>query len=269
MYIDPIPAKEESDIQIETPGEEPEQPSQEISPEETIEKLKDPNFLPTREQITSTFTEWGQFLAFCSDKKNGMIYEFLNEEYLNALVGYFVNRVQEIGASLEKPLVILEICAGNGRLSHFLRKKLEERVPGLTKVIATDSGEKMIKNNFAVEKMRHDEAIEKHNPDIVICSWMPVWTDLTKEIRKCNTVQEYILIGEDDYGCCGDSWDTWGKSSDNRIPAYRKDGFRRKDLWDLCKLQICRTDIPEERREYSHSRTVSFKRQATKPGEII
>ena len=45
------------------------------------------------------------------------------------------------------------------------------------------------------------------------------WTD---EIRKCESVEEYILIGEADGGCCGDAWRTWGIEASDIIVMLRK-----------------------------------------------
>jgi hypothetical protein len=95
---------------------------------------------------------------------------------------------------------------------------------------------------------------------------MPYQEDWTKDIRMCDRVKEYILIGETDYGCCGDHWETWGKSwpwgvddeGGEKIPPYEVDGFGRKDLDELSDLQVCRTDSPGN---YHHSKTVSFKRK--------
>lgn len=244
----------------------PQQPERELTPDELRERLRDPNFLPTHEQITKAFTNWDQWYQFCRDKENP-VFEFFNEEYLNAFADYFVDKIQEHGASEERPLVILEIGAGNGRLSHFLRQKLEERAPGQIKVIATDSGEWSLKSNFPVEQLKHDEAMEKYSPDIVVFSWMPYKEDSSKDIRKFDSVQEYILIGETDGGCCGDKWETWGRQSwswdedekeGKKIPPYEADGFEREYLADLSDLQICRADEPGN---YDHSGTVSFKRK--------
>jgi len=256
----------EGEVEQAKPSEEsPQQPERELTPEELRERLRDPNFLPTREQITKAFTNWEQWIKFCFDEEKP-VYEFLNEEYLNALADYFVGKIQEYGASEERPLVILEIGAGNGRLSHFLQQKLEEKAPGQTKVVATDSGAWTLKSDFPVEQLDHKKAIKKYRPDIVICSWMPYQKDWTKDIRMCDRVKEYILIGETDGGCCGDEWETWGQSwsrdeddeGGKKIPPYEVDGFGREDLDELSGLQVCRTDNPGS---YYHSRTVSFKRK--------
>ncbi|MEA2097557.1 MAG: hypothetical protein U9P70_00550 [Patescibacteria group bacterium] len=254
----------EGEIEQVKPSEEsPQQPERKLTPDKLREKLCDPNFLPTHKQITKAFTNLEQWVEFCFDEEKP-VFEFFNEEYLNAFADYFVGKIQEYGANEERPLVILEIGAGNGRLSYFLQQKLEERAPGQTEVIATDSGEWTLKSDFPIEQLKHDEAIEKHSPDIVVFSWMPYQEDSSEDIRKFDSVQEYILIGETDGGCCGNEWETWGWSfyddeeDGEKVPPYEADGFKREDLDDLSDLQICRTDYHGR---YHHSKTVSFKRK--------
>lgn len=247
---------------VEPPKETPQQTQKELTPDELQKKLRDPNFLPTHEQITKAFTHWRQWHQFCFDKERP-VFEFFNEEHLTALADYFVGKIKEHGASEERPLVILEIGAGNGRLAHFLQQKLEERAPRQTKVIATDSGAWLsVQRDFPVEQLQHDEAMEKYRPDIVICSWIPYKKDFSKDIRKFDSTKEYVLIGEVDGDLCGHDWETWGGSwcSEGRgkIPPYEADGFEREDLDYLSKLQICRTDDPGS---YWRSKTVSFKRK--------
>ena len=234
---------------------------------ELREKLRDPHFLPTQEQAICAVSAWEQmdhspyqtFFDVCNEDG---IFEFFNEEHLNALSDYFVTKISEYGGSNEKPLIILEIGAGNGRLSYFLQKMLEEKVPGQVKVIATDSGDWNLKNDFPVEQLKHDEAMEKYNPDIVVFSWMPYCEDSSKEIRQCPSVKEYILIGESDGGCCGDETETWGCGEPEGEASYEVDGFEREDL-ELSNLNICRTDYPgfDGHRLARHSSTVSFRRK--------
>jgi len=242
-----------------TKEHEEEQAEKELTSEELREKLRDPNFLPTREQTINAFTNHEEWEEFCFDEEEP-VYDLYNKEYLNAFTDYFVDRIGEYGASKEKPLVILEIGAGNGRLSHFLEEELNQKVSGQVKVIATDSGEDAIKADFSVEQLKHDEAMEKYKPDIVIFSWMPYGEDSSKDIRKVDSVQEYILIGEAENGCCGDDWETWGNQIfDEEIPPYEVDGFQKEKLDDLSELQICRTDRMPGR--INNSATVSFKRK--------
>ncbi len=252
-------------VQVKPSEESPQQLERELTPDGLRERLRDPNFLPTHKQITKAFTNRKQWNQFCFNEENP-VFEFFNEEYLNAFADYFIGKIQEYGINEERPLVILEIGAGNGRLSHFLRQKLEERAPGQTKVVATDSGAWTLKSDFSVEQLKHDEAMEKYSPDIVVFSWMPYREDSSKDIRKFDSVQEYILIGETDGGCCGDHWETWGQFwslnddeiDGEKIVPYEADGFEREDLDDLSYLQICRTD---NLGDYFHSSTVSFKRK--------
>lgn len=238
-----------------------------LSPKELRERLTDPNFLPTHKQIEialPTLREWASFFMK-KDTPPLDVFELLNEEYLDALSDYLVEKITEYGASKENPLLILEIGAGDGRLSHFLRQKLEKKAPGLTKIIATDSGEWGLKSHFPVEKLKHDEALKKYDAQVVLCSWMPWGVDQTEDIRRCKKTREYILIGESDGGQCGDNWKTWGikayddPSEDRQVPPYKAEGFEKKDMGDLRKHQVCGTDYPGE---FRHSTSVSFKRIA-------
>ena len=241
--------------------------NKELSPQEIREKLKDPSYLPTHREIDRTFKskdfisrEWSDF---CFDEQNP-VFEFLNEEFLNAFSDYLSQRAKELGASEEAPITVLEVGAGNGRLTYFLQKKLEERLPGQVKVVASDSGKWGIKTAFPVDVIEHKEALKKYKPKIVVFSWMPYGEDYTADMRAETSVEEYLLIGETDGGCCGNEWETWGSSygNDEEVPPYKADGFMRSDLEDLSSQQICRTDQPSQ--GYYHSSTVSFERKVPK-----
>jgi len=224
----------------------------------SIEDFNNPNFLPTHAQIQEFFRTEQQWRGFFSNKP---IYEFLNEEYLDALAEYIESKISEYRTSQNTPSRILEVGAGNGRLSHFLRIKLEQRVPSQTQIFVTDSGEWNLSADFPVEQIDHKQALEKYNPDIVIFSWMPNNIDCSKDFRAYPGVKEYILIGESDYGSCGDQWETWGNTwdyEDHDVTPYQEDGFERFNLPMLKRWQICRND---RHRWYRHSDTVSFRRQ--------
>ena len=243
----------------------------ELTPGELREKLKDPSFLPSHKDIFHVFgSKPGKgWLDFCFDKINP-VFEFLNEEFLESFSDYLSKRSESLGATKDSPITILEVGAGNGRLSHFLQKKLESKIPGKVKVIATDSGGWNIKTSFPVEKIDHKEALEKYQPKIVIFSWMPLREDYTNDFRATKSIEEYILIGETD--CCGDGWKTWGNphSYDNNgrakkikkeVAPYIADGFELEDIADVSKKQICRTDLHTDLSiDGSHSHTMSFKR---------
>jgi len=227
----------------------------------SIEDFKNPKFLPTHKQIYNFFQTQKQWEEFCFNDKFP-VFEFLNQEYLDALTDYLESRVSEYQTDPNQPLRILEVGAGNGRLSHFLRQRLDQRLPSQTQIFATDSGEWNLSTDFPVEQIDHIKALAKYNPDIVIFCWMPYQTDSTQDFRSCPSVKEYILIGETDYGCCGHEWMTWGKKwdfEDHDQKPYHIDSFERFDLQDLGRLQICRTD---QLLDWRHSGTVSFRRQS-------
>ena len=196
--------------------------------------------------------------------------------------------------SWDEPWTVLELGAGNGKLSHFLKEELLRREGGehgeRVRVEATDSfgwglktgnavtGGSFIDSSFAaVEDMDYKRALEKYAPTVVLVSWMPQGEDWTKDIRATASVKEYVLVGEADDGCCGDNWHTWGnhaffsptdgpkariggdtaEAAAPEVPPYVADGWTRHDLGDLSDLQLCRFDSEEF---VGNSRTVVFRR---------
>ncbi len=178
-----------------------------------LEKLEDTSYLPTRGEIIEAFgAHANELLTFCHEN---YIFEFWNREYIQALAEYINTRKATIKAKGE--MVVLEIGAGNGKLTHYLNKFTNDDI----RVMAIDSGEWGLDENiFPVEKFSHKEAIKKYQPDLVICSWMPRGIDLTPDFPS-----EYILIGIPDYCATREVWD------------------RGVILENLRKLQICRTDM--------------------------
>lgn len=235
--------------------------------DELREKLRDPKYLPSGREIIGAFPPGGDYYKarrewdeFCRDEQHP-VFEFLNQEYIEALANYLEQRTKELKATRDESVIILEVGAGDGRLAHFLEQELNEK--GLdVKMIATDNGEKGIKPVFPVERLNYKEALQKYKPTIVICSWMPLKQDWTADFRATQSVEEYLLIGEVDMGCCGDKWFTWGRAwlpgHEGKTPPYEAESFERRDLSEFSKLQICRTDRPGY---YGLSYTVSFRRQ--------
>jgi hypothetical protein len=252
---------------------------------ELFSRLKDPFYLPSFAEVE----------ALCSNAHPGSthqlhlthydyqiawqelfyptttVFELITKEYIEDLTQYIIARHN--GQPGKK--ILLEIAAGDGRLSHFLRNSLNRYAPGEYTVIATDNGEWEIRRTFEVEILSHHLALAKYHPDIVICSWMPHMVDLTQEIRDQSSVEEYILVGEDDGGCCGGKWFTWGmpvtssgimkhnsgSKTTPLIPPFRADGFERFDIEDSFSVpQVCTSDSHDN---YFHSTTVSFRRLAT------
>lgn len=248
----------------------------ELTLEEMRKKLRDPSFLPSYRALSKLLkelvvhrhnSEWEKWYNLVYDKKNP-IFEIWTKEYIHALGSYLAQRTEELGGTEENPTVILEVGAGNGRLTHFLQEKMNEIIPGKIIIVASDSGYRKIPPTFPVENIPHNEALAKYKPKIVIFSWMPPRYDCTSNFRAAESVDEYILIGEADYGCCGDTWKTWGqrnalsneeqKRYANQPPPYEADGFAKVYQKDLRDLQLSRLNISVEE---GSTTTVSFRKK--------
>ncbi|HBA44683.1 TPA: hypothetical protein DEG21_05410 [Patescibacteria group bacterium] len=114
--------------------------------------------------------------------------------------------VEKIESIPEKLINILEVGAGNGRLTYFLKNTIVEKLKNKKiKYDAIDNfswDNKMsgslgtpywIKRIFDVIEMSVD-SIQINEFDIIISSWMPKNEDWTKYFRKNNTVKIFILI---------------------------------------------------------------------------
>jgi len=225
-------------------------------------KFKNPEYLPTLQEIKNAFISHTQWRGFMKNSRDiDAIFEFWNEDYLNELSNYLIERSLKYKWNSQAPLTVLEVGAGNWKLSHFLRQKLSETNIDNIDVIATDSNDWGLKQCFPVDVMNIDDACDKYSPDIVIYSWMPLREDYLEGVRKTNTLKEYILIGEADGGSCWHKWKTWwvdeNWAHEWQMKPYEKDGFGRYDL-PLSDLQVCRSD---EYNNFSRSCTVSFRRK--------
>lgn len=233
----------------------------ELTTDQWIEKLKDSSSLPKyselNEELKSVFQrnlfikgddpdyeKWKRFV----ENKESPVYEIWTEEYIEGLSNYLVERAESLQTLGKKPLTVLEVGAGDGKLSHFLQQKLEEKLPGVFKIIATDSGEDKIKTDCPIEIIDYKQALNKYQPAVVICSWMPLGVDFTAVFRATPSVREYILIGEIN-GCCGNR-QTWGY-------AYEKDGFEKEWPDDLQEYQVSRINLSQG---HCTSATVVFRR---------
>lgn len=204
-------------------------------------------------------TEFGKF---CEENS---IYELFTEEYIDALADYLVSRFRTM--SSKDRIIVLEVAAGNGKLTHFLQKKFQEKpyfqkeeLMKKVKFVATDdySAREMQEQQppFPVENLDYRQAIEEHQPAIVLCSWMPSNEDWTPVFREAGSVEEYILIGPDhrSHGVVGTP-ETYDKP----------EGFVKVEKTDIkqirSKNQFCKLDRPPFTPEDRHSTTVSFRRK--------
>ncbi len=250
----------------------------ELTHEEMREKLRDPSFLPSYDALAKYFEkftgldkdndpEWKKWLDLAFNDEHP-IFEIWTKEYIHAFGSYLAQRVEELGGTKENPTIILEVGAGNGRLTHFLQEKIDELLPGKVKIVASDSGKLKISPAFPVENIPHNEALATYKPKIVIFSWMPYRYDCTADFRAALSVDEYILIGEAGGRSCGDLWQTWGKfwsfdkeareRYENQPAPYEVDGFEKEYQSDLKDVQLSRINISAGE---STSETVSFKRK--------
>jgi hypothetical protein len=204
-------------------------------------------YLPTYREVVEFCRnmQQGLSLEWYKLREEQHMYELHNRDYIDALAKILIPYKN-----------ILEVGAGDGRLSHFLRQRLPE-----SKIVAIDNGSWKIEPAFSVETMEIDEALEKYKPDLVISCWMPYSADWTPLFRQCNSVRGYVLIGETDGGCCGCE-SLWFGQTEGEEPGYIKDGFVRHNLDELRKLQICRTDYYYDLDDdWRHSSTVLFLRE--------
>lgn len=199
-----------------------------------VKRLYSKNYLPSIDEVMYSS-------VFSHDNRHGIDYfrttksfELWTQDYILALSNYLLNRVRHLLAATGKSkITILEVGAGNGKLSHYLKEQIRI-IKSDSKIIirATDDyswidkdiqvrlnvPSLLVKRAYPVEKLSVNEAIIKYNPEIIISSWMPQDVDWSAYFVSHNTVQEYILVG-DEYGCCGkrESWDA-------------KDGFIKRNL---------------------------------------
>jgi len=214
---------------------------------EMLEKIKDPSFLPTHQDLETCFgpqnkdeyeklpkdvqhmlnIAYRKYMSYSVVERSD-VFDFLNVEFINAIGNYLKLRALELGATPNQPITILETGAGNGRLTHFLTEYFTKNASDLIKIFAVDSGESRYKSVFPVEKLDHKQGLEKYSPSIVIWSWMPKIKDFTDDFRACSSVQEYLLLGPT--VCCGLPWETYGNINGSflspGISIFRIDAYR-------------------------------------------
>jgi hypothetical protein len=166
-----------------------------------IDRLSTRQVLQAAAPMTkATADGWGSPAAwFCQ----GCVHfsDVLTVEYVRALAEYLARRAAEVKAQQGKAPTIVEIGAGNGRLSHFLN------ATGLFKkgtLIATDPtplGSKGTPESLQFPVMASDDrsilqALDRHgSPCILVSNYMTFGTDQTP-LWRSSCVAEYVLIGE-------------------------------------------------------------------------
>ena len=226
-------------------------------------------------------------------------YEVITADYVTQLARYLRRRRLEIlGADEPRPLRVLELGAGDGRLTRHLREHLDghgievyatdDHSLGLAKgdakgghhgVVAADALDAVSECGFSREPTTAVSSSSLPGAcDVALVCWQPMGVDWTAAIRASASFQEYLLIGEADDGICGHRRLTWGLEDDDddagdseddgngegagrarAMPSYVTDGWTRVDVTDeLGGRQICRTD--ERWLSGRRSRSISFRR---------
>ncbi|MCX6744326.1 MAG: class I SAM-dependent methyltransferase [Candidatus Parcubacteria bacterium] len=142
-------------------------------PDELRLKLRNRKYLPSQAEVNRIPYKQRE-----SYQEEFFDYEIWNREYINALA-------KQIGHDK----VVLEVGAGSGRLSYFLRKKLPNN-----QITAIDISLKNKVSGIPLVKMSMKQALQKYSPDIILCSWPDEF--FWKEIKYNTSARKIILIGD-------------------------------------------------------------------------
>ena len=111
-----------------------------------------------------------------SNRNGRWFFQFYSKEFIKTLASKIVDCLERV----ESRNPILEIMAGNGKLTQFLQPFVERRI------IATDA--KTRRSDIAhpkwVEKLDALEAVERYEPALVLVSWEPFYSDIGVKIAK-------------------------------------------------------------------------------------
>jgi hypothetical protein len=234
-----------------------------LSSEYLRSKINDPNWLPSYDEVAEIIDSYSdddghskldleeenKWFAFLKDKVNP-VFEIWTKEYIERLSSYLSERAVLYGGTAENPITILEVGAGDGKLSHFLTMRLKETHSDAINLVTTSFQSKQFNiplKHSNVETLSQKDAILKYKPNIILCSWMMPREDWTPDFRSEKSVLEYILIGPE--GPCGND-ETWSRTY--------------QELENLSEVQISRIDILHAPSKVPIidfiSKTVSFRR---------
>jgi hypothetical protein len=108
------------------------------------------------------------------------IYCFFSKDFVTAL------------AALVASKQCIEIAAGDGVLARSLRGQ------GAS-VLASDDYSWAHKICYPedVQKLDVKEALKRHAPEVVLCSWPPARNEFEQHVFKTKSVQRYVVIGSE------------------------------------------------------------------------
>jgi hypothetical protein len=189
------------------------------------------DYLPSIRELREPFGahhDWFGRLWLYALKNDLSFWELLTQESVNAWADYLASRYAA------GQVDVLEVGAGNGRLTHFLGLALEQRRPGQFRIRATDDGSWQTVPAYPVEQLSAAAAIERYRPQVVIACW-------SKIVRLQNLcapfeVAEILMIGEPAL-CESMVHVEYGETAPTQVG-----GYTYVTLDDIARLQHCRTD---------------------------
>jgi hypothetical protein len=116
----------------------------------------------------------------------------------------------------------LEIAAGDGTLSRFLGTE------GVM-ITATDdhSWSDAIRYPGTVQRLGAAQALRRHRPQVVICSWPPVGNSFERRVFATPCVETYVVIGSRHRSAAGD-WSAYEGQSE--FDLFEDESLRRQVL---------------------------------------
>lgn len=195
------------------PGTEP-QPLEELLEEPfagIAQKLASVEQIPTWEELVRLFdylrederVRYGRNNSWKYGSMSGLWDDFCKEKHIyHAFCYEFVEKLAEEVKGLNAGGRVVEICAGNGKLSYWLR---QFGVPS----IATDNYmERMDRKPQHVERLSHKQALGKYRPELVIGCWL-YGGGIELDALDSPHVGYYLNIGQGVMGATGDDrlWD--------------------------------------------------------------
>jgi hypothetical protein len=180
--------------------------------------------LPSYEAVKAWFLANEHTMGMFSLLREENIFQFWNTEYIACLAS-------ELQSLVGKGLV-LEVCAGDGCLTHWLKEH------GVNAVATDDYSWEKIKQVFPVEKLDALTAIDRYKPKLVIASWIDYDKSLDLKIIQ-KGVPYFVVIGEGQSGCTG-SEEFWEKYEYLGYTEMR--GMGKCDKWNISRTDYSMLD---------------------------
>ncbi len=144
--------------------------------------MREPYYVPRHAELRKAFftadvdrTKWHQY---CAASEEYPVYECWNVEYVERLCEYLLERAHAYNL---KSIFILEVGAGNGKLTGLLNQYFSEKHNNSANSAgeaisfhceAADSGKRKMKKLYGVREVDYRTALHQNKWDIIICSWM-------------------------------------------------------------------------------------------------